>query len=392
MKKRPNCFCVIGLGYVGLTLATLLAKSFEVIGIDNNNAKIKELQKGISPLKEPSIQKELNQVKYYINFTNSIKKIKKKVDYFLIALPSNFDKINNKLNVDLISKIIEGIHGLYDSPKILIKSTVPIGFTSELQLKHNNQNIIFSPEFLREGKSIHDSYYPDRIIIGGKSKVSKDFGKILCGITKSNKPHTYYVNSSEAEAIKLFSNSYLAMRVAFFNELDNFAINNKLNTHDLIKGISADKRIGNYYNNPSLGYGGYCLPKDTSQLESQFGKNQQKLITAITNSNKIRKEFLGNDILKINCETIGIYKINMKKNSDNNRKSAIFDIIKKIRKKRKVFVYDPHLSVKKIKSVEIIKNFKNFVEKSDLILTNRLDDKILPFSKKIYTRDIFNEN
>ena len=307
-------------------------------------------------------------------------------------MPTNFDSKSNYFDTDIIENVIEKIYKNGSDVPILIKSTVPIGFTQKLVKRYKDKTIIFSPEFLREGSALHDNLYPSRIVVGENSDVGKEIASIFYDLA-INKPQIYLMNSSEAEAVKLFANSYLANRVTFFNEFDSFCLDNNLNTALVIDGVCGDSRIGNEYNNPSFGYGGYCLPKDTKQLLANFKDTPQKLFSAIVDSNKTRKEFIVNNILKSNPSVVGIYRLVMKTSSDNFRDSAIFDIINSlIESDVRIIVYEPLITSKIYEKISLVESLDDFKKESQIILANRASKSLDDVKFKVFTRDIYGKN
>jgi len=383
---------VVGAGYVGMSLSTMLAKDNNVFVLDTDAAKVSLINDKKSTVQDNSISKILIEGNLSIKATSNKKLCYKKADFILIAVPTDFDSNINEFDTSIVETVISDIRAINKKSLIIIKSTVPIGFTSNQCHKHNTEQIIFCPEFLREGQALFDNLNPSRLILGcKKSKAVEKFTNLINKATEKKDYPILYMSSSEAEAVKLFSNAYLAMRVSFFNELDTFSHTNSLDTFKIIEGISTDKRIGNYYNNPSFGYGGYCLPKDTKQLLSDFGETPQALFKAIINSNKIRKKYIANEIIKSKPRVIGVYRLIMKSNSDNYRNSAIKDIIKLLKEedKSKIIIYEPLLKESQIQGCIIEKDLKIFKDKCDLILVNRGDNKLDDIDHKIFTRDIF---
>ncbi len=393
MKKNKLKITIVGLGYVGTSMSFLLSRQHNVTALDIDKEKVQKINKGISPILDLGISKFL-QKKPKLNLLATTSKTKafKGADLIIICTPTDYDELNNSFNVQTIHSVMESALALNRSATYIIKSTVPIGFTKSLVKKYSHQHIYFSPEFLREGQALEDNLRPSRIIVGNKSEESKLFAGVLQDASITKNVPVIMMTSTEAESVKLFANSYLAMRVAFFNELDNFAIHNNLNTASLIKGISYDSRIGNFYNNPSFGYGGYCLPKDTKQLNANFNKIPNSLISSIIKSNELRKKFLTKKILERNPSVIGIYRLSMKSGSDNYRNAAILDLIKLLKEKVKILIYEPQITTKTFQKIPIENSFTKFSEISDLIISNRIDDKLLPFSPKVFTRDIFGNN
>ena len=385
---------VAGVGYVGLSLATLLSQDNEVIAYDIDNIKIDLINKRISPIKDKDIETFFKTKKLNLQATSDYKLAFKDSEYIIICTPTNYDKKTNEFDTTSVENVILKILKTNPSSTVVIKSTVPVGFTDKIKEQYKINSIIFSPEFLREGKALFDNLYPSRIIVGGETLKGIEFAKILKNASLKKNVEIKIMKTAEAEAVKLFANTYLALRIAFFNELDTFAESKNLDSKNIIDGISLDSRIGNYYNNPSFGYGGYCLPKDAKQLKANYNNIPEKLISAIINSNETRKKYISESILKHNPSIIGIYRLTMKKDSDNFRESAILDIIKEIKKKNdiiKIIIYEPLLKINSFNGFEIVNDFNVFQEQSDIIVANRLDDKIRN-QKKVYSRDIYNIN
>ena len=386
---------VVGIGYVGLSLAMLLARKFEVTAFDTDIAKVKAVNNRKSLIKDKEVDKFFKNHNLKLKSTLSKKIAYKNADYIIIATPTNFKEKKKKFDTGPIEKIIKDIIKINDKAQIVIKSTIPFGYTDQLKKKYNKSNIFFSPEFLREGKALHDNLYPSRIVVGDTTKEARLFMQILaeCAFKPAKKIIKISISSKEAEAIKLFSNTYLAMRISYFNELDSFSQIHKISTENVINGVSSDPRIGDYYNNPSFGYGGYCLPKDSKQLLASFNNVPNKIIKAVVESNKTRKKFILKTILDKKIKTVGIFRIVMKEGSDNYRESAIIEIMQTLKKKKiKVIIYEPSYKGKIFDKIEVINDIKKFIEKSDVIMANR-NSKILKSAKsKIYTRDLFNQD
>ena len=392
---------VYGLGYVGLSNALLLAQKNNVIGIEIDTKKIDKLNKGISPIQDSMIQEYLDKNKLNLTIKTRVDDFSN-IDYIIVSTPTNYDENINYFDTSSIDNILEYLNSKKVKSVIVIKSTIPIGYTNLMKNKYKKLNLIFSPEFLREGFALHDNLYPSRIVVGTDlknkelTKKAEKYANIMkdCALKKDIK--TFIVDFKEAESCKLFANTYLAMRVAFFNELDGFAITNNLNAKNIISCVCADDRIGDFYNNPSFGYGGYCLPKDTKQLNSEFIKTgtTNSLIGSISKSNCDRKQNIAKEVI---CKTsskdiIGIYKLAMKSNSDNCRSSAIIDIIKILSKDRKIIIYDKTHTDLCIENCSYESSLKNFKKASTLILTNRIDKQLKDVKQKIYSRDIFGNN
>lgn len=383
--------CVVGAGYVGFSLSVLLSIKNDIIVYDIDKDKINMINNNISPIEDEDIYYYLNNMKLNLSATSDYKLAFKDSKYIIICTSTNFDYKTNSLDTSSIEDVITKIKKVNKDAVIIIKSTVPIGYTSFIKNKYN-MKIIFSPEFLREGKALYDNLYPSRIVIGSKLSDGKKFAKILRNCSENHNVDILYMNSEEAESVKLFSNTYLAMRVAFFNELDTFALDKGYCSKDIINGVSSDPRIGNYYNNPSFGYGGYCLPKDSKQLYSDYRDIPENLIEAIINSNNTRKEYIANYIKNRKPSTVGIYRLTTKSNSDNFRESSIIDVIKKLKDAGiNVVIYEPKLDDNKYLGCEVINNLSKFIDMSSIILANRID-KNIENNEKIFTRDIFNNN
>ena len=381
---------IAGVGYVGLSLATLLSQYNEVVALDIIEDKVDKINSKISPIEDKYIEKYLRTKKLNLRATLDYKDAFCNADFIIICMPTNYDEKNNFFDTSLVEEIIEKIKNMKISTTIIIKSTVPVGFTEKMKRKHNMNNIIFSPEFLREGKALYDNLYPSRIILGDKNEQAKKFAELLKKASLKKDVAIKFMKSTEAEAVKLFSNTYLALRIAYFNELDTYAEIKGLNTKNLIEGVCMDQRIGDFYNNPSFGYGGYCLPKDTKQLKANYKDVPENLITAIVNSNATRKQHIVKEILSKEPKIIGIYKLSMKKDSDNFRTSAIFDIIDMlIEKDKNIIIYEPQYENENYKNCKIVRDIKSFKENSSIIIANRIEDELADVMNKVYTRDIY---
>tara|TARA_S200000501_G_scaffold368255_1_gene405833 strand:- start:180 stop:1349 length:1170 start_codon:yes stop_codon:yes gene_type:complete len=382
---------IFGAGYVGLSNAILFAKKNDVCLIDIDHKKVDLINRKISPLDENDLKKNLKNKKLNLKAFSNIEEGIKSAEIIIICTPTNYDEVSNQFDTSSVENIIEKISDFRKKNiPIIIKSTTPVGFTQSQIEKYNNNKILFSPEFLREGQAMYDCFYPSRIIVGGNRKISKLFISLVNASTKKKKINNQIVSPSEAESIKLFSNTYLAMRVAFFNELDTFSETNFLNSSSIIKGVGLDQRIGKGYNNPSFGYGGYCLPKDTKQLLANYDKVPNNLIKAIVDSNVTRKNYIADEIIKKAPKTVGIYKLTMKKNSDNYRNSAVQGIVKRIKAKGiKIIIFEPMMKEKKFFNSLVEKDLKKFKEKSDVIVANRIDHSLKDVLHKVYSRDLF---
>lgn len=394
MKKN---ILVIGMGYVGYSNAIFLAdnKKNKVFVNDIDNKKLEIIESGKSPIKDNEIEKLLTKKSIELHALKSLDEIPKEMDFIILALPTDFNEKINSFDTEGIEKVVGKINNFflnYDSgPIVVIRSTVNVGFNDELQKKYKNLKIIFAPEFLQEGNALNDNWNPSRIVIGGERKSTSEFNLLLRQSIKSLDTKTIFTNFIEAEAIKLFANAYLAMRISFFNELDSFSITHNLNTKNLIEGVCADKRIGNFYNNPSFGYGGYCLPKDTKQLLSNYKGIPQDMITSIVSSNETRKQFIASEVIKkAKKGVVGIYRLLMKKNADNFRESSILGIIELLQHKGcELLIFEPSYKDESFKGIRVEKDFDAFYKESSLILVNRYDEKVEALSKKVFSRDIF---
>lgn len=385
---------IAGTGYVGLSLAILLSQNNEVVALDVIPEKVEKINNRVSPIKDEYIEKYFKERELNLKATLDYKEAFKNAEFVIISTPTNYDEEKNFFDTSSVEDIIKKVISMNDKNiTMVIKSTIPVGYIENIKLKYNIENIFFSPEFLREGKALYDNLYPSRIIVGEKSKRAQKFAKLLMESAQKDNIEVLYMNSTEAEAVKLFSNTYLALRIAYFNELDTYAETKGLNSKDIIQGVCLDPRIGTNYNNPSFGYGGYCLPKDTKQLLANYKDVPQNLIEAIVKSNITRKKFITSDVLDNNPNTVGIYRLTMKSGSDNFRSSAIQDIIDNLKEKEKnIIIYEPTLNEEIFNGCKVIKDLERFKSESSIIMANRLEKELEDVKEKVYTRDLFGKD
>lgn len=384
---------VVGTGYVGLSNAVLLSQSNNVIALDIVEKRVDLINQKKSPIKDNEIEEYLSNKKLSLEATLDKEKAYKNADYIIIATPTDYDTKLDFFDTSTVDSTIADINKFNSNATIIIKSTIPVGYTEEKRKKYPNLKIIFSPEFLREGKALYDNLYPSRIIVGDNSKEAKEFANLLFKNAIKEDVPILLTNPTEAEAIKLFSNTYLALRVAYFNELDTYAELKGLNSEEIIKGVGMDPRIGNHYNNPSFGYGGYCLPKDTKQLLANYQGVPQSIIQAIVESNRTRKDHIANMVVKRKPKVVGVFKLAMKMGSDNFRASSILGVMKRLQNfGLKVIVYEPSIKEDKFFDYVVVNDIEKFKKESDVIITNRFFKELNDVKKKVYTRDLFNRD
>lgn len=386
--------CVVGAGYVGLSLAVMLSTKYEVHLVEISGEKINLLRQRKSPIRDEYIEKYLAEKELNLTVSSDLAASVAGADFAIVATPTNYDPKLNYFDVSSVDTVVEQITGLSPETYIVIKSTLPVGYTDDSSRRHRTDRLFFSPEFLREGKALYDNLYPSRIIVGSTdTAIGQKFADLLKSVALKDDVQTLIMNPTEAESVKLFANTYLAMRVAYFNELDTYAATKGLDTAKIIEGVCLDPRIGNFYNNPSFGYGGYCLPKDTKQLLANYNNVPSTLIRAIVDSNTVRKDFVAEDIIRRNPKTVGIYRLVMKSGSDNFRSSSIQGIMKRIKAKGiEVVVYEPMMKEDSFFNSKVERDLAVFKQECDVIVSNRMSSDLDDVSEKVYTRDIFNHD
>lgn len=381
---------VAGTGYVGMSNAVLFAQQVDVVAIDINQTRVDQVNAKVSPIVDADIAEFLKEQDLKLSATLNPAEAYSEADYVIVATPTNYDPATNHFDTSSVESVITTATKFAPDATIIIKSTVPVGFTRKLRQIYPNSSIIFSPEFLREGRALHDNLFPSRIIVGDKSLKAKEFANLMRDCSRKPDVSILLTDSTEAEAIKLFSNTYLALRVAYFNELDTYAAARGLSTAQIIEGVGLDPRIGAHYNNPSFGYGGYCLPKDTKQLLANYADVPQNLISAIVDANRTRKDFIAEDILSRNPETVGLYRLIMKEGSDNFRESAVQGVMKRLKAKGvQVIIYEPNLDEAEFFHSPVTNDLRWFKDNADIIIANRSSDDLDTVAHKVYTRDIY---
>lgn len=381
---------VVGTGYVGLSNAVLLSQHNDVVAVDIDATKVDSINDRVSPIEDQDIQSFLADKPLRLTASTDIVASVEGSDFVIVATPTDYDTDSGKFDTSSVEGVIRQVRDISPGSAIVIKSTVPVGFTRSIQEEYETRQIMFSPEFLREGRALHDNLHPSRIIVGDTTDLGRAFAELFIEGALDEEPPVLLTDPTEAEAIKLFANTYLALRVAYFNELDTYAASHQLNARQIIEGVSMDSRIGGHYNNPSFGYGGYCLPKDTRQLLANYTDVPQNLIAAVVEANRTRKDFIAADVLRQGPETVGIYRLTMKSGSDNFRSSSVQGVMKRIKAKGiEVIVYEPNLDDDSFFHSEVVNDFEDFMRRSDIIVSNRITSELKPVIDKVYSRDIF---
>lgn len=384
---------VVGLGYVGLSLAVLLAQRDEVVALDVNTGRVDQVKAGVSPIEDADITDFLKNRDLNLTATTDAARALEGADYVIIATPTNYDTRTNRFDTSTVEGVIAQARKLAPEATVVVKSTIPVGFTERMRAEHGTNRILFSPEFLREGRALHDNLHPSRIVVGDTTPEARRFAELLAAGSLDADVPVLFTGSTEAEAVKLFSNTFLAMRVAFFNELDSYALTNGLDARQIIDGMCLDPRIGCHYNNPSFGYGGYCLPKDTKQLLANYATVPQNLIAAVVESNRTRKDVIADQIVARQPKVVGVHRLVMKAGSDNFRDSSVQGIMKRIKAKGiPVIVYEPVLQDELFYNSPVIRDLDQFKAEADLIIANRLTPDLSDVADKVYTRDLFGQD
>lgn len=384
---------VVGIGYVGLSLAVLLAQRNSVVAIDIDSSRVDAVNRRESPIEDADISRFFAEKDLQLSATTDAVPAYRESDVVIVATPTNYDSTTDSFDTSSVEETIELVNVANPNALVVIKSTVPVGFTARIRQKFGLTNLVFSPEFLREGSALHDNLHPSRIIVGETSDRAREFAELLADCAEGERPTILLTESTEAEAIKLFSNTYLALRVAYFNEIDSFAMGHGLDPRAIIEGVSLDPRIGTGYNNPSFGYGGYCLPKDTKQLLANYRDVPQTTIRAVVEANEQRKDVIATDISSRNPRTVGVYRLVMKSGSDNFRESSVLGVIERLRTAGiTVIVFEPNLTGDTFDGVELVNDLDSFIQRSDLIVANRNSTELASAQDKVYTRDLFGDN
>jgi UDPglucose 6-dehydrogenase len=390
LARVSPTFCVVGTSYVGLSMAVLLAEHHDVVAYDIDERRLELISQRTSPITDPDIEERLATHDLRLSVTSDKKQAYADAEFVVVATPTNYDQRTNYFDTSTVEQVVADVQAVNPDATAVIKSTVPVGFTASLRLRLGTDNIVFSPEFLREGRALHDNLHPSRIIVGDRGPRGQRFAQLLEDAALDDDVPVLLTDSTEAEAIKLFANTYLAMRVAYFNELDTYAATHDLDTRQIIRGVGLDPRIGTHYNNPSFGYGGYCLPKDTKQLLANYADVPQTLIEAIVTANTTRKDFVAADIVARAPKVVGIHRLIMKAGSDNFRSSSVQGVMKRVKAKGiEVIVYEPELEVDRFYGSEVVRDLDELKRRSDLIVANRLVDELRDVADKVYTRDLF---